>query len=1051
MKGKKRKPCTSNIGRRSGLDVVSRKRIRAQEDGTDVFADYWSDSDSEISKITNTSFSKVVNDEEIEESVRESQGNVLDIHKRTYDDELSTFLPDKRDKRVSKAREWLSASFAGSVKSFGKHITPKISRDKAVNTSFDKSQKSARKDHRNVTFQPYPSIEKLISEREPQIDVSSKNISNNKENLNRITTLSDSTKDTRQIIKIQKNYTEKSDSDTSTVEEFPLMQRSNYVTSKNDQHTRMLTPKKQLLTQNDIDNNDFSEVRLSSVKKTKKRKLRIISDYDSDSSSEVSRSVADELKSRRHSSVATLPVRESPQIERSFSNVNKASTPKDEVSHAKSAKQSLIKKSRVIVDYSSDSSSEKSDEVSRIKRRVSFKSDSINASVERQMEESQVCKNLFQLKNVVNRCSEQLPMEGRTAISAKASRLEKSPSKLEQSPVKRGRSIMPLGTSGEQSPSKPEQSLVKRGRSTMPLETSEEQSPITRGRSTMSIEASRQKKSPSKSKQSPVRRGRSRKSLSKPEQSPVTRRSRMPIEALSLEKSLSKPEQSAVMRRSPRMSVEAPSQEKIPSKLEQSPVMRGRPRMPVETSRQKKSPSKLEQSPVRRGRSRKSLSEPEQSPVTRRPRMSIEAPSQEKSPSELEQSPVMRGRPRMPIKALRQEKSPSKPEQSSIRKGSPRTYTNNSRLEKSLSKLEQSPVRRGRSRISVYQSKPEKSSSVPEELSVKRKRPRLSIEHFGPEASVIESETSPKKITQVIGDQVSLSKQKKISAKVKGSKNKRVAPVDNKEVLSGFEENSMPILKRKENRVNISAKNNRHQGSEKSSKRPISHTQDQQSKEVSSKGNISEPANGLRRSSRYRVPPLDIWRNERLVFETLPSGEVKCSIDKGSEEDNYGLLKILRRTRKMKSQIKKSQKKKSVRTVENTSILDTKTGGIVHALVHRPFESLHWSVPPNEVKKPPPYLIAKAFTAKSISFGFLDVSPFSTKEAQYSPVYNLHFAVIKGIVDVIIHETKFTFEKGDSFIVPVGAPYSVKNCSPARALLSFSTFKEPIFPHQIEG
>ncbi|GFR14357.1 hypothetical protein TNCT_324451 [Trichonephila clavata] len=147
----------------------------------------------------------------------------------------------------------------------------------------------------------------------------------------------------------------------------------------------------------------------------------------------------------------------------------------------------------------------------------------------------------------------------------------------------------------------------------------------------------------------------------------------------------------------------------------------------------------------------------------------------------------------------------------------------------------------------------------------------------------------------------------------------------------------------------------------------------------------------------------------------------------------------------------KSQKKKLVKTVKNTSILDTNTGGIVRALVHRQFESLQWSVPPGEDKTPPPYLIAKAFTSKSMSFGFLDVSPFSTKEAQYSPIYNLHFAVIKGIVDVTIHETKFTFKKGDSFIVPVGAPYSVKNCSSARALLSFSTFKEPFYPQQIVG
>ncbi|GFY50869.1 hypothetical protein TNIN_368711 [Trichonephila inaurata madagascariensis] len=92
----------------------------------------------------------------------------------------------------------------------------------------------------------------------------------------------------------------------------------------------------------------------------------------------------------------------------------------------------------------------------------------------------------------------------------------------------------------------------------------------------------------------------------------------------------------------------------------------------------------------------------------------------------------------------------------------------------------------------------------------------------------------------------------------------------------------MSIVKRKENRMTDLGKNNR--CSRSPTKSTISRTQCKQSKDVISNGNISEPANGLRRSSRFRVPPLDIWRNERLVFETLPSGEVKCSIDKGTEE-----------------------------------------------------------------------------------------------------------------------------------------------------------------------
>ncbi|GFR28088.1 CENP-C_C domain-containing protein [Trichonephila clavata] len=1082
MKGRKRKSLASNIGRRSGLDVVSRKRIRAEEDGTHMFDDYWTDSDPEISKITNTSVEKVVTNKEVEEAARKSPSDALDVHKRTFDDEFSTFFPDQRDKRVSKAREWLSASFAGSAKSFGKRITPKISKDKAVNTSLNKSERSVRKDHCNVTFQLHPSVEKLKSEREAQIDVSSKNISknfltsNSIENLNRNAILSDSTKDIRQIIQIQKNYTEKSDSDTSTVEEFPLIQRSKYVTSENDQHTGMLTPNKQPLTQNDNDNNDFSEVHMSSVKRTKREKIRIISDCDSDSSSEVSRSMVDVSKSRRHSSIATVPVRESPQIERSFSNVNKtlntsvkrlqrhkASTPKNEVSYAKSAKQSLIKNNREIVDYSSDSSSEKlpSYEISRIQRHVSLKNNSVNTSaVERQVDESRVCKNLFQSKKVVNRCSEQSPVEGRTITSAKASRQEKSPSKPEQSPITRGRSEMSIEVSVQEK---------------FPSELGR----VTRGRSRMSIEASRQEKSPSKPEQSPVRKERPRTNTNNSRQ----------------EKSLSKLEQPPLTRGRSRMSIEASRQEKSPSKS----VRKGRPRTNTNNSRQEKSLSKLEQLPVRRGRST----------------ISVYELKPEKSSTVPEESSVKRKTPRMSVEQFGSEEYTSEPEQSPVKKNRPRMSTDNLNLEKSKSKIERLPVKRIKTRLPVDEQsglsqkksaskvRPSRSGNIsnveihnkegPLQIkpsvtrkkrhansSVKMRQKHASQTHsnlfqfendssrlcskrspvkrknglamyeqspFGPEASFIESETSPKKITQVTEDQRNLSRQTKTSAKAKASKNKRAAPVDNYEVQSDLGENSLPIVKRKENKMTVSGKNNRQSHSEKSLKCTISHTHDKQSKDVISNGNTSGPAKGPRRSSRYRVPPLDSWRNERLVFKALPSGDVQCiGIDKGTEEDNHGLLQILRKAKKIKS-----QKKKLVKTVKSTSILDTKTDGIVH--VHRPFESLHWSVPPDEDKKPPPYLIAKAFTSKSMSmsFGFLDVSPFSTKEAQYSPIYNLHFAVIKGIVDVTIHETKFTFEKGDSFIVPVGAPYSLKNCSSARALLSFSTFKEPFYPHQIAG
>ncbi|GFY45968.1 CENP-C_C domain-containing protein, partial [Trichonephila inaurata madagascariensis] len=316
---------------------------------------------------------------------------------------------------------------------------------------------------------------------------------------------------------------------------------------------------------------------------------------------------------------------------------------------------------------------------------------------------------------------------------------------------------------------------------------------------------------------------------------------------------------------------------------------------------------------------------------------------------------------------------------------------------------------------------------------VKRKSSKATYDiphqnHFGPEASVIQSETSPKKITQVTGDQLNHSGQKNLSAKAKAPKNKRAAPVDNNEVQSDFGENSMSIVKRKENKMTVSRKKNRHPRSEKSS------TQDKQPKDIINNENISGSANGLRRSSRYRVPPLDIWRNERLVYEKLPSGDFKCKIEKGTEADDYGIRTILRKqkARKMKLQGDK------IRKVTKTPILDIKTGETVHTIVHKPFESLQWAVPPNEET----YKLAKTFTSESKSFGFIDVFPFSTKGKQYSPVYNLHFVVVKGHLEVTIQDTSFTCKVGDSWIVPVGVPYSITNCLRVKALLSFSAFKE---------
>ncbi|GFV34941.1 hypothetical protein TNCV_3482361 [Trichonephila clavipes] len=297
-------------------------------------------------------------------------------------------------------------------------------------------------------------------------------------------------------------------------------------------------------------------------------------------------------------------------------------------------------------------------------------------------------------------------------------------------------------------------------------------------------EASRQEKSPSNLEFSPVTRERSTISGQEKSTYKTTRITPIFIKSLRPEKSPSKPEESAVPKRSPRMPKAASNQEKSPTEPGHSPVSRGRSTTSIEAS------SKPQHSRVTRERSRFSV-------YYLRPLNSSSVP---------EESSVKRKRPRESVEHFEPEECPSEPEQSPFKKRKTVIPTSITSIEVP-SKPEHARVTRERSRFSVYYLRPLNSSLIPEESSVKRKRPRETVQHFEPEECPSEPEQSPiKKGRTGTGDQLNHSGQKNLSAKAKASKIKSAAPVDNNEVLSDLGENSVPIVKRKINRMALSGK-----------------------------------------------------------------------------------------------------------------------------------------------------------------------------------------------------------------------------------------------------
>ncbi|CAL1264173.1 unnamed protein product [Larinioides sclopetarius] len=204
-----------------------------------------------------------------------------------------------------------------------------------------------------------------------------------------------------------------------------------------------------------------------------------------------------------------------------------------------------------------------------------------------------------------------------------------------------------------------------------------------------------------------------------------------------------------------------------------------------------------------------------------------------------------------------------------------------------------------------------------------------------------------------------------------------------------------------------------------------------------------------RRSSRYRRPPLASWRNERFKFVKGEKGYECVGVEEGRPEDDY-VFRVLKKRYESKFKKRKVvpwKKRKNIpKDIKKTPIINERTEKIVELYLHRPFTSYEWTLPPNEDN--PGYMISRTFKSRFMTFGFLDIAGHSMKDKQHSPQDNLHFVVVKGVVEAIINTTSFTFEKGDSFIVPVGTLYSLSNETSYNALLCFTAFRIPFFTYQ---
>ncbi|KZT09565.1 uncharacterized protein LAESUDRAFT_722528 [Laetiporus sulphureus 93-53] len=217
-------------------------------------------------------------------------------------------------------------------------------------------------------------------------------------------------------------------------------------------------------------------------------------------------------------------------------------------------------------------------------------------------------------------------------------------------------------------------------------------------------------------------------------------------------------------------------------------------------------------------------------------------------------------------------------------------------------------------------------------------------------------------------------------------------------------------------------------------------------------------ANGVRRSSRLRITPLEWWRGEKVIYGSDDSGEPKF----------VATIKAIRRLPKEQPKplgTKHRVKKRSARSKSKTVEVE-----VSENLVFNPEEGWDDSTKAEgvvidyetetEVEK------KVAFTAKMIApkaaanndfyfqkifgegdfiaAGLLIIPPDKQKPTKGTKDNTFVFYVIEGAVNFKVHRTSYLIATGGMFLVPRGNMYFIQNVSDRDARLFFAQARKVV-------
>ncbi|XP_038201532.1 centromere protein C [Arvicola amphibius] len=235
---------------------------------------------------------------------------------------------------------------------------------------------------------------------------------------------------------------------------------------------------------------------------------------------------------------------------------------------------------------------------------------------------------------------------------------------------------------------------------------------------------------------------------------------------------------------------------------------------------------------------------------------------------------------------------------------------------------------------------------------------------------------------------------------------------------------------------------------------------DQESSDVRRSSNVLPDSNihhklvlpsnspNVRRTKRIRLKPLEYWRGERIDYQERPSGRIvigivspppvspikkaKRNLDKVDKKANK---KRIHRDNHEKDSLVVNLDKPLGNPFEATLVKDPETREIVPMVLIRPRDTYQFFVEQHGLK------VFKTLDTAVFSTGKLILGPHEEKGKQHVGQDILVFYVNFGDLLCTLHETAYMISTGDSFYVPSGNHYNIKNLLNVESCLLFTQIK----------